>query len=275
MDSSLDGLDASAASWAMPELIALAYGMPRLFAMLSMLPLFTGQTLPPLLRAGLAFSISIFIVPLLVGPANAVERSGVVLLAILGKEAIVGFLMGLIVAVPVWAFEMMGDLIDNQRGASISQTLSPMTGHDTSPLGDLFAQAAVVFLFITGGFLLIVAALLDSYRIYPVFEWVPHFADSTPSYLLSLLDHMMRLAVLMGAPVIIIMFLAELGLALVSLFAPQLQVFFLAMPIKSGLAIFVFAIYAQTLFDFAGGELSATGSHIVDGLGQVFGRGAR
>jgi type III secretion protein T len=46
------------------------------------------------------------------------------------------------------------------------------------------------------------------------------------------------------------MFLAELSLALVSRFAPQLQVFFLAMPIKSALALLVLILYTGTLFDF-------------------------
>ncbi len=46
------------------------------------------------------------------------------------------------------------------------------------------------------------------------------------------------------------MFLAEIGLALVSRFVPQLQVFFLAMPIKSALAMLVLLLYMATLFDY-------------------------
>jgi type III secretion protein T len=103
-----------------------------------------------------------------------------------------------------------------------------------------------------------------------VFEWTPQFDVSTPAFLLGLLDRMMRLAVLMGAPVIIAMFLSEIGLALVSRFAPQLQVFFLAMPIKSGLAIFVLAVYAGTLFDFAGIEMADIGNRMLTSLSTIF-----
>ena len=59
-----------------------------------------------------------------------------------------------------------------------------------------------------------------------------------------------------GAPVIVAMFLAELGLALVSRFVPQLQVFFLAMPIKSALALLVLVLYGATLFDMARDSIS-------------------
>ena len=47
------------------------------------------------------------------------------------------------------------------------------------------------------------------------------------------------------------MFLSEIGLALVSRFVPQLQVFFLAMPIKSALAMLVLLLYMTTLFDYS------------------------
>ena len=47
------------------------------------------------------------------------------------------------------------------------------------------------------------------------------------------------------------MFLAEMGLALVSRFVPQLQVFFLAMPIKSALAFLVLVLYFSTILDYS------------------------
>ena len=164
--------------------------------------------------------------------------------------------IGFVMAVPLWAFEAMGALIDNQRGASIAQIINPMTGHDTSPLGELFSQAAMTYL---------AASAEDcwrcwewptrSYELWPVFDMWPRFNEKAPQLLLGQLDRLTHLAVLMGAPVMIAMFLAEMGLGLVSRFAPQLQVFFLAMPIKSGIAMFVFAVYAVTMFDHGAGDL--------------------
>jgi len=54
--------------------------------------------------------------------------------------------------------------------------------------------------------------------------------------------------VVLSAPLIVAMFLAEFALALVSRFAPQLQVFFLAMPIKSALAVLLLIFYGPILF---------------------------
>jgi type III secretion protein T len=60
----------------------------------------------------------------------------------------------------------------------------------------------------------------------------------------------MYLAVVFAGPLIIAMFLAEFGLALVSRFAPQLNVFVLAMPVKSGVGLFVLALYIPFLFSY-------------------------
>jgi len=59
-----------------------------------------------------------------------------------------------------------------------------------------------------------------------------------------------KLALLLAAPGMIAMLLAELGLALISLAVPQLQVFFLAMPVKSGLVLLVLIVYLYTLFGY-------------------------
>ena len=59
----------------------------------------------------------------------------------------------------------------------------------------------------------------------------------------------------MSSPVVIAMFLSEFGLGLVNRFAPQLNVYFLSMSLKSGVALFVLIPYIQVLFDIFGDDL--------------------
>ena len=257
--------------WLMPYLTALGYALPRLLGIFSVLPMFNRQALPGLLRSSVAACIGLFLIPALLEPSDiaGANRAATVALAIIVKEGLLGLAIGFMLSLPIWAMEAMGAIIDNQRGASIAQILSPLTGHDTSSLGDLFSQATVVFLLISGGFLLMLAAIYDSYAIWPVYSWTPRFDPETPRLLLGQLDYLMRLSVLLGAPVLIAMFLSEVGLALVSRFAPQLQVFFLAMPVKSGLAMLVLAAYGVTLFDVIGLETAGLGQRVLRELATV------
>lgn len=251
-------------------LTASFFALPRVLSILSILPLFSRQALPGLLRIGVAFSISIFLIPGIEGELAQVQRSGTALFIVILKEVIVGFLIGFILSLPLWALEIMGVFVDNQRGAGIASSINPLTGHDSSPLGDLFSHAAVVLLIINGGFLSILGMIYESYSLWPIFNLLPEFSEKTPLILLQLLDQLMLLAILLSAPVIFAMFLAEFGLGLVSRFVPQLQVFFLAMPVKSAIAFFIFSVYAATLLQYMSTLLGDIRSPVWSALTSIF-----
>jgi type III secretion protein T len=254
-------------------LIALGYCMPRLLALFTILPLLSKEALPGLLRMGVVGSMAMLLVPGLAAQEFP-PSSLFTLLGIIIKETIIGTALGLVIAIPLWAIEAMGDLADTQRGATIAQTLNPLTGHETSPRGRLYIEAIVTYLFEIGGFLTMMGAVYESFALWPVFAWWPGFEPGAAEAMLGLLDRLMYLAVLLGVPAIFAMFLAECGLAIVSRFAPQLQVFFLAMPIKSGLAMLVFAVYAVVLFDYSRDLLQDTMREANRTLAQIVRKGS-
>ena len=231
---------------------AWALTQPRLLAMCAMLPLFNRQLLPGLLRYGICAALGLVLVPMVMPRYAELDLGTAALLLLIAKEVFIGLVMGYLVALPFWIFEAVGFVIDNQRGASLGATINPATGNDSSPMGILFNQAFMVFFLVGGGFTLMLTLLYDSFRLWDLWSWSPTLrADSIP-LMLDQLSRFMRLVLLFAAPAVVAMFLAELGLALVSRFAPQLQVFFLAMPIKSGLALLVLVLYMSPLFEYAG-----------------------
>jgi type III secretion protein T len=221
------------------------------------------------LRAGVVSCLAMLVVPTLLDAA-AQEHRAVETVLILVREVSLGALIGFVLAIPMWAVEAMGDIIDTQRGANMSQMLNPLTGHEASPLGLLFNQAIVTFLFVTGGFGLVVRVVYDSYALWPVFSRWPGMGHAAGSVALAQVDHLMRLTVLLAAPAVFAMFLSEAGLALVSRFVPQLQVFFMAMPIKSAVAFIVLAVYAAVLFDTAHTVLADTFANALATVAKVF-----
>lgn len=231
---------------------ALALSQPRILAMCSMLPLFNPQLLPGLVRYSLCAALGLVLVPML-APHYAAQDPGTIdLLLLMAKEVFVGLVLGFLVAIPFWVFEAIGFVVDNQRGASLGAVINPATGNDSSPLGILFNQAFLVFFLVGGGFALMLSLLYDSFRLWDPWAWSPALRMDSVPLMLDQLSRFMRLMFLFASPAIVAMFLAELGLALVSRFAPQLQVFFLAMPVKSALALLVLVLYMNTLFEYAG-----------------------
>lgn len=237
----------------------LALTQPRILAMFLVLPLFNSQLIPGMLRFAVAGAMGLVMVPALMPVIAATELSPMTLLLLLTKESFIGFLIGYLAAIPFWIFEAVGFLIDNQRGASIAATLNPLTGNDSSPLGILFNQAFIVFFLLSGGFSLLLGTLYDSFALWDVLRWTPELRPESVPLLLDQLQRLARMALLLAAPAMVAMFLAEFGLALVSRFVPQLQVFFMAMPIKSALAMLVLVLYASSLFEYAAEHVQAVG----------------
>ncbi len=232
-------------------LIALSWTLPRILGMFVAIPIFPRNVLPGMIRLGVAAGFGLVVAPSLVAFVEGPNLPAPQIALLVAKEAFVGFVLGCLLAVPFWAFEAVGFLVDNQRGASIASTLNPLTGDDSSPLGILFNQAFIVFFFISGGFVLMLEVLYESFRLWSVSSWLPHFRAESVPVLIHQILRLVELTLLLSAPVIVAMFLAEMGLALMSRFIPQLQVFFLAMPIKSALAFLVLVMYVSTLLDYS------------------------
>jgi type III secretion protein T len=229
-------------------ILGFSLSMPRFLAAFSLLPFFSTQVVPGMLRQGVAASLCLLLVPYTADQAAAIHISGVTLLTIVIKEVIVGLLIGYPLATMFWVVEGIGFYIDNQRGSAMASSADPLTGQDTTPMGILFTQAFTVYFMSSGAFLLMLGVFYQTYQIWPVAEFVPSFGGAGPVFYLALFDRLLRMIVVLSAPLIVAMFLAEFGLALVSRFAPQLQVFFLAMPIKSGLAVLLLIFYGPILF---------------------------
>jgi type III secretion protein T len=230
-------------------LLTLTVVQARLMPLFLLVPFMNRSMVPRTIAFAVATSLGLLIVPT-IPPINNVSFDPYFLL-LLGKEAIIGLVLGYVVAIPFWTMEAVGFVVDNQRGASMAATINPMTGHDTSPLGILFNIAFITFFMLSGGLLLMLGLIYDSYRLWPPLSFWPNWNSDAAELMLVQLNRFVLNALLLAAPVLLAMFLSELGLALISRFAPQLQVFFLAMPIKSALGIFVLMVYGSTLFDYS------------------------
>lgn len=232
--------------------------LPRILAVFAVLPFMSRELFPGLVRRSIVISFSLVLFPSLSsGLVAGALSSPALLAAVVVKEAVLGLLIGYLAGVIFWVAESVGYFIDNQRGATIASVFNPLSGTQTSPVGSLLFQMTTVLFFTGGGFLLLLSAVFESYRIWPVFSFFPSFGTGFSGFFLEQTDRIMRLTVLLGGPVIIALFASELGLGLISRFAPQLNVFFLSMPVKSGIAVLLLVLYLGFLVSFFREEFAA------------------
>lgn len=230
-------------------LLATGLSVVRILAVFLVVPLFGQETLPGTVRTGVVLSIAFVIYPAV---APLIPPDGIPLVeltALLFKEIVIGILFGFVFSLPFRVAEGAGFLIDNQRGTGMAAVFDPMAGGEVTPLAVLLLRMVITLFLAFGGFIVFFKALFLSYEVYPVVSAFPVFSPAAPAAFLGLADKTMFLILVLTAPIMIALFASEFGLGLVNRFAPALNVFFLAMPIKSAIAVLMLALMLPTLFD--------------------------
>ena len=237
------------------EIIGFLLTLPRIYACLIASQMLNTNAVPQMARTASVLSLAIIVVPVNIELARTFDRSAASFLAHVVKEVAIGFAIGYLIGWVQWAVQAAGGMIDNQRGAAIASSIDPLQGEEASPLGQMFSQVYLTYIFATGAFLQVIGLIYNSYLLWPATRGLPVLDDKFGEIILRMFDYAMMTAILLAAPIVAIMFVAEFALAMVSRFAPQIQVFVIAMPIKSALAIFVMVFYFQTAIPFAQKQL--------------------
>ncbi|MEM8820623.1 MAG: type III secretion system export apparatus subunit SctT [Pseudomonadota bacterium] len=236
--------------------------LPRMFAVFALVPVFSQSMLPGSARNAVAISFCLMIFPIY-GPAFELGSvSTAMFLALIVKEVIIGLLLGMGASLIFHAIQAMGFVIDNQRGSTMASSVDPMTGAQTSPLGIFMTQVIATYFFVSGAVFLFLLILYESYVVFPIASFFPTLELTDTRFFLAILDKIFSLAIVLAAPALIAMFLSEFALGLISRFAPQLNVFFLAMPVKSAVGILLLVLYIVMLAEVWEREFAILPDHL-------------
>ena len=160
-------------------------------------------------------------------------------LTLIAREVGVGVLLGCLLSWPFWVFHALGSIIDNQRGATLSSSIDPATGVDTSEMANFLSMFAAVIYLQGGGLMVMLDVFRQSYQLCdPMNACMP----SLPP-LLGFINQITGKALLLASPIIITLLLSEVILGLLSRFAPQMNAFAISLTVKSGIALFIMLLY--------------------------------
>lgn len=145
---------------------------------------------------------------------------------------------------------------------SICYKRMPITGDETSPTGSFLVQSTVYAFFATGSFAALLALLYSTYEIWPVFSFLPAELFEKTGAALFFGEKLAQLAaniMLISAPIVLACLFADAALGLVNRFAPQLNVYVLAIPVKCAAASFLLLFYFAVLMSDAPERFAAFG----------------
>jgi type III secretion protein T len=240
--------------------MVLTVSLPRIMVIFNVLPFLGQRVMPAGIRNSLAISLSVMALPIVSAQLGSRDFDVAWWFLIIAKEAVLGLMIGYVLGIIFWSVASVGALIDTQRGALSAQLFSPMISDQTSITGALFAQLAGVVLLTGGGMLVLLEVIYESYLLWPVDAYYPVLNIAGVTIFLELLDSLMYIMLLLAGPLVIVMFLIEIGFALLGRFVPQINVFLLAMPVKSAVAFLILAVYITYIAKYIHVEFLQFGS---------------
>ncbi|MFC3395496.1 type III secretion system export apparatus subunit SctT [Brenneria rubrifaciens] len=228
-------------------IIAITLGIARIYPCFILVPAFSLNVLKGMLRNSVVISLTLLQAPVIQQQLLLRPLTWPILPGLLLKEAIVGLIIALILAMPFWLFESVGALFDNQRGALMGGQLNPALGADSTPLGHLIKQLIILLLIISLGITGLTQLIWDSYRLWPALDWLPAPGEIGFEIYLKLLADTFTNLVVYAGPLVALLLLLEFSISLLSLYSPQLQVFVLSMPAKCLVGMAFFIVYLPVL----------------------------
>jgi flagellar biosynthesis protein FliR len=166
-------------------------------------------------------------------------------LVMLGEELLIGAVLGMTARLTLTALEVTGSVIAQQLGLGFVTSVDPTQGQQGLLVGNFLTLLGIALLFATNLHHLVIAALDDSYTLFHPGE-VPMTGDMA-ALITRTVAGAFRIGVQLSAPFLVFGLLFNLGLGLLSRLMPQMQVFFVGMPlsIMAGLLILVLVLAAM------------------------------
>ncbi|QIG42452.1 flagellar biosynthetic protein FliR [Nocardioides anomalus] len=245
---------------------ALAFLMAsvRIVAWLVVVPPFSSKAVPTTAKVILAVGLSFATSPGLDSDLSADTWSVVSTLVV---QIGVGLAMGFVTMMLFSAVAAAGSLVDVFGGFSLAQGFDPLGLNSSTVFGTFHQMLASTLLFLSGGYLVVIGGLLKTFTLLPVGA-VPDI-DAGPEIILTAFRLFFVTAVQVALPLVVVLFISDLGLALLTKVAPQLNALNVMFPAKIGLTLLLVGMS----FPLLPGVLDNVVEHTLDALAAVAGGG--
>lgn len=212
----------------------------RMVAFLLIAPPFSYGAIPARIKAMLGVGLALAVSPRVTEGYELMSTAG--FFGALVLEILVGALLGFLVFLVFSAVQSAGTLIDLFGGFSMAQAFDPQSMVNGAQFTRLFQMAALALLFASDGYQLIIGGLARSFTALPLAGGVD-LAEPV-QLIITGVTQMFLAAVQIAGPLLVVLFLADAGLGLLTRVAPALNAFALGFPLK----IFLTLTFASVLF---------------------------
>lgn len=229
----------------------------RIGTMVMLLPGLGEMSMPVRVRLTIALVLSAMFLPLHRAAYTIDLRELGPVLLMLGGEIVIGAVLGLTARLSISALQVAGAVIAQQMGLGFVTAVDPTQGQQNVIVSNFLAMLGVTLIFATDLHYLVIAALNDSYRLFAPGAVI--LVGDIAALVTKTIAGAFRVGIQLAAPFLVFGLLFNIGLGVLSRLMPQMQVFFVGLPLSIllGFLILIVVVGAMmgTFLEFLAGVL--------------------
>jgi flagellar biosynthetic protein FliR len=202
----------------------------RIGTMVMLLPGLGEMSMPVRVRLTVALMLSVMFLPLHRNAYNIDLRDMGPVLMMLGHEILIGAILGLVARLSISALQVAGAVVAQQVGLGFVTAVDPSQGQQNVIVANFLAMLGLTLIFATDLHYLVIAALNDSYRIFAPGTAI--MVGDVAKLMTDTVAGAFKVGIQLSAPFLIFGLLFNLGLGVLSRLMPQMQVFFIGLPLS-------------------------------------------
>lgn len=217
----------------------------RTGAMSMALPGIGSQMVPPRIRLVFALALSLILYPLVSKVFPDLPTSLFGMISAVVSEVLIGLAIGFSVRIIISSIQLAGTAIAFQTGLAFAQNVDPANGTQSSLFGTFLSILSLALIFSTDMHHLLLSAIHDSYVLFKPGSALP--TGDFAQVAVQTVSSGFRIAIQLAGPFLVFGLIFYLGVGVLSRLIPQVQVFFLAMPLNITLGFVLFMLLISTL----------------------------
>jgi flagellar biosynthetic protein FliR len=191
-------------------------------------------------RLALALLTTLVVLPVVAPHLPAMPASALGVGVLVLGEAVVGLFLGTVTRLFISSIATAGMMIAQSTSLANALVQDPTAAQQGSIAGNFLTMTALVMIMMLDIHHLMIRALVDSYAVFVPGHALP--LGDFSKMISQIVSETFLLAVKISAPFISLAVILQLGLGLLGRLMPQMQVFFVAMPLQIAMGMFALAI---------------------------------
>ena len=224
---------------------ALVLVLARVGATLAFLPGLGETTIPAVVKAGMVFTLTMLLLPIIEPALPPRPESEVALGLMVITELANGLWFGWLARILTTSLPIAGQLIADFAGLANVLQPNQELGPQTTAISQLYDIAVPALILSSGLYTVLLSAFVGFYGLTPpgTMAWVPDSAAMT----VSVVGESFNLALRLAAPFILASVAWNVAIGLVARLVPRLQIFFVALPGQIALGLLLLAAIAAPI----------------------------